>query len=428
MNSRWSEDLRSRMAEYEAPAPEALFEQVMEALPAAEPAPVVPLVGWRRWTAVAAVVAVMAGGYLLLDRSVQPDADMLTQSIAQSEQAMVEEFIAQSQSEVKPAEQVAENIVKKSLVIRGIPAQAPILVSENQAVEEVAQNENTIPEKANEAEINEANNTENNAENKAENQPAKSKSAAQSRETSARTSMSNLYAVSQPSKRNSARLTANIFASGSAADYSKHGEQQVFQINSVLFGEGDMTAASNGVLLMSSKERYKSDTHHSQPVRVGFSLRYQFSDSWAVESGLTYSMLHSRTKAGHTNNYSTDKQMLSYLGLPVSGVYNIWPTKHFVLYLSAGAMIEKCIAGSVKTIYTINGQNEKMQRTNLMVDELQFSVMGSVGAQVNLSPIVGLYVEPGVGYWFNNGSAIETIYSQQPLNFNLNIGLRFTLR
>lgn len=417
MDSRWSENLRSRMAEYEAPAPEALFEQVMEALPAAEPAPVVPLVGWRRWTAVAAVVAVMAGGYLLLDRSAQPDADMLAQSIAQSEQAMVEEFVAQSHSEAQPAEQVAENIVKKSLAVRNIPEPKPALVSEVQAVEEVAQSENLASAKANKA------------ENEAEDKPAKQKSATQSREVSARSSMSNLYAASQPAKRTpQARLTANIFASGSAADYSKHGERQMFQINSVLFGEGDMAAASNGVLLMSSKERYKSDTHHSQPVRVGVSLRYQFSDRWAVESGLTYSMLHSRTKSGHTNNYSTDKQMLSYLGLPVSGVYNIWPTRHFVLYLSAGAMIEKCIAGSVKTTYTINGQNEKMQRTNLMVDELQFSVMGSVGAQVNLSPIVGLYVEPGVGYWFNNGSAIETIYSQQPLNFNLNIGLRFTLR
>ena len=91
-------------------------------------------------------------------------------------------------------------------------------------------------------------------------------------------------------------------------------------------------------------------------------------------------------------------------------------------------MLEKCVSGSVKTTYTINGKNEKSQRRDLMVDELQFSVMASAGAQVNLSPLVGLYVEPGVGYWFDNGSAVQTIYGEQPLNFNLNLGLRFTLR
>ena len=79
MNSRWSDDLRERMAEYEAPAPEALFEQIMEAMPASQPASVVPLSGWRRWAAVAAAVAVVAGGYLLLDRPLQSEEELMAE-------------------------------------------------------------------------------------------------------------------------------------------------------------------------------------------------------------------------------------------------------------------------------------------------------------------------------------------------------------
>lgn len=44
--------------------------------------------------------------------------------------------------------------------------------------------------------------------------------------------------------------------------------------------------------------------------------------------------------------------------------------------------------------------------------------------QYNISSMVGIYAEPGLSYYFDNGSNIETIYSEKPLNFNLNIGLR----
>ena len=35
--------------------------------------------------------------------------------------------------------------------------------------------------------------------------------------------------------------------------------------------------------------------------------------------------------------------------------------------------------------------------------------MGAVGAQYNISSRVGIYVEPGVSYFFDDGSDIETI-------------------
>ena len=418
MNSRWSDDLRERMAEYEAPAPEALFEQIMEAMPASQPASVVPLSGWRRWAAVAAAVAVVAGGYLLLDRPLQSEEELMAEvervfSAEQNEvlaEVLTEELppvaeLAQATSQKRAAQPVKQVTVEQP----SEQASAELLPASVEAKNtQLTKEENTQP---------------------AEEKPSKP---AEKRVTTEH-QRNNYYAMLQLSeKRTTSRLSANVFASGSAAGYTAHGTQQVFQVNSSLFGDksSSLLAAGTGgdMLLYDSKESLQTDIHHSQPVKFGFTLRYHITDRWAVESGVVYSMLHSRSQMGHTSNYSTDRQSLHYLGLPVSGVYNLWSNKRFVVYLSAGAMLEKCVSGSVKTTYTINGKNEKSQRRDLMVDELQFSVMASAGAQVNLSPLVGLYVEPGVGYWFDNGSAVQTIYGEQPLNFNLNLGLRFTLR
>lgn len=41
--------------------------------------------------------------------------------------------------------------------------------------------------------------------------------------------------------------------------------------------------------------------------------------------------------------------------------------------------------------------------------------------------MVGVYVEPGLSYYFDDGTDIKTIYKDKPLNLNLNFELRFTI-
>ena len=40
---------------------------------------------------------------------------------------------------------------------------------------------------------------------------------------------------------------------------------------------------------------------------------------------------------------------------------------------------------------------------------------------------VGIYAEPGVSYHFDDHSSLQTIYKEKPLNFNLNVGIRYTI-
>ena len=70
------------------------------------------------------------------------------------------------------------------------------------------------------------------------------------------------------------------------------------------------------------------------------------------------------------------------------------------------------------------------QRAMLMPAEKAFSIVEIVDIlrQYDFSKLVGVYLEPGVSYYFDNGSDVRTIYKDKPFNFNLNLGVRFTIR
>ena len=146
--------------------------------------------------------------------------------------------------------------------------------------------------------------------------------------------------------------------------------------------------------------------HHRQPVRFGFSLRYRFTDRWSIESGLTYTRLSSDIITTEDGVTTMTEQRLNYIGLPFNISYDLWKSRHFGLYLTTGGTIEKCLDTS----------------------SWQFSVNGAFGAEYKLTDVFSLYAEPGLGYYFNDGSTTPTIYQDRPLNFNLSVGLRFNLK
>ena len=85
--------------------------------------------------------------------------------------------------------------------------------------------------------------------------------------------------------------------------------------------------------------------------------------------------------------------------------------KHFNLYLGAGLQADKCV-------YAIAG-NERLNER-----EVLFGLNGTMGLQVNIVPMVGLYIEPEVSYALNEGS-IETFRSDEPFVITARGGLRF---
>ena len=146
------------------------------------------------------------------------------------------------------------------------------------------------------------------------------------------------------------------------------------------------------------------------------------------ESGVTYTYLSSSLSSGTSKNLYETEQSLQYIGIPLNIMYNIWDNKQMGFYLSGGGLVEKNISGKSHTNYIINNKIELSEERKIKDGPLQFSVNSAVGFQYNASSLLGVFVEPGIGYYFNNGSDIETIYKDKPLNFNLKIGLRFNIK
>ena len=174
--------------------------------------------------------------------------------------------------------------------------------------------------------------------------------------------------------------------------------------------------------------QYNTEIHHRQPIRVGVSVRYDFTKRWGIETGLTYSMLSSTITTGGSGYSSRTEQELHYIGIPLQISYDFLQSKWFSLYVNAGGMIEKCISGKAVASYVPEGESAFESREGITARPLQWSLNAAIGAEVHFTPLIGLYVEPGASYFFNDGSGISTIYKERPLNFNFEFGLRFTFR
>ena len=164
--------------------------------------------------------------------------------------------------------------------------------------------------------------------------------------------------------------------------------------------------------------------NHHQPIRVGLSLRYAISPRWSLLTGVNYSYLQSDFSS-YNNRTSTDKkQKLHYIGIPVNLSYTLWQKKKFNLYLIAGAQAEKLVKGQTETTTTQHNQSTTSKTENVHENKPIFSTNTSLGVEYQLGKFIGLFAEPGVNYYFKNGSGIESSYTEKPFNFNFNLGVR----
>lgn len=180
-----------------------------------------------------------------------------------------------------------------------------------------------------------------------------------------------------------------------------------------------------GILLFNQGKAVNSDIKHRLPVRAGISVVYNLNDRLGVESGLSYTNLTSDIKEGSGSHYYSAVQRLHYIGLPLNVKYRIWSWKSLDFYASGGGLVEKCVAATLDCDYFIDNHKNGGNDESISDRPWQFSVNASAGVQCNIVKSVGIYVEPGISYYFDDGSQLRTIYKDKPLNFNLNLGVRF---
>lgn len=179
-----------------------------------------------------------------------------------------------------------------------------------------------------------------------------------------------------------------------------------------------------GMLVTNKGHLADRRVRHRLPVHAGASIAYRINDRVSVETGIAYSYLSADIHEGSDSYYFAGEQSLHYVGIPVGVRVRAMSWKNFDIYVGAGFEADKCVSGTLKKSYVINGQTRDDGHESISIRPLQWSVNAGAGVQYNISSMVGIYAEPGLSYYFDNGSNIKTIYSEKPLNFNLNIGLR----
>ena len=195
-------------------------------------------------------------------------------------------------------------------------------------------------------------------------------------------------------------------------------------------GPDDVIWADNpqlGIGIFNQGKSVKTEYKHRLPVRVGLNVAYRLTDRLSVESGVSYTRLSSDMKDGTKDNYSSGSQKLDYIGVPLNVKYRAFGYRRLSVYASAGLLTEKCVSGKTTHEYVISGEKKKHETEDVAAKPWQLSVNAALGAQLDVLRNVGVYVEPGVSYYFDDRSPLSTIYKEKPLNFNLNMGVRYTI-
>ena len=94
-------------------------------------------------------------------------------------------------------------------------------------------------------------------------------------------------------------------------------------------------------------------------------------------------------------------------------------SKNVNFYAYAGGAVEKCISDKYSVLNTSIIHKEK-------VSGFQWSANVGIGVGFKLGEHLGLYIDPSLRYYFDNGQP-KSIRIAQPLTFGLEMGLRIRL-
>lgn len=161
---------------------------------------------------------------------------------------------------------------------------------------------------------------------------------------------------------------------------------------------------------------YEEQQHHDQPVSIGLTASYGLSRKFALSTGLVYTHLNSSFTSIMHSSQIQRHQRLDYFGIPLTLQWKAWNHRNLSVYLSAGMEADWNIKADTETEQV----NQTMEK-----DRAQWSVGASVGLQYNILPQVGLYAEPGIRHYFDNGSRVRNFFKDRPTSPSIQIGVRF---
>lgn len=158
--------------------------------------------------------------------------------------------------------------------------------------------------------------------------------------------------------------------------------------------------------LMMSSEALQLHYRHDMPLSLGINLRWQVSGRIALESGVTYSYLHSYEE--HAGD-----QKLHFVGIPLKLDVHLFSAGLLDVGVGAYGMGEKCLSAEQGGI-------------RYQEPALQWSAGVFLDAGCRLGRLTTLYLQPSLSYYFTKTNLL-TYRTENPLGFTLQAGLRFYL-
>ena len=181
-----------------------------------------------------------------------------------------------------------------------------------------------------------------------------------------------------------------------------------------IYGEEYLLASYKAI-----QRKQQVNAKHHAPVSVGLQVAFGIAPRLSLSTGMVYTRTSSDFYPYAPGSNYNVHQVLHYVGIPVGLNYEFWQSGGFHAYVMAGAEADYNVKNDT--------EEEGVKKENAKRDRVQFSGKASLGAQYDITPKVGLYIEPGAKYYFDNGSYVENTFKDKKLNFNLQFGLRFNL-
>ncbi len=427
----WSEILREKAGSYNPDAPKASFSSLQEKMLAAAAAQAAKRAGVRRnifrGTAVAASLAALitAGVLMFPDRKVPAVEIVSDQPVAEVAAPVAESAAAQvSNAVAEAAGAVAESGAAQAaspVASAAAPAKKTVPVSDARLSSGAAPAASPATSPA--ASVAAA----------SDSAPASHSETALAQEFPQQDSPARDAAAGSPSS-NTGSVQSDLFASLDETDARPAGSIRR-QLRKFSIGASGMIAANsgksnatraisqNGIVITSDRygKKYCSfgapEVHYQYyaPVSAGLSLRYDFTDRLYAETGLRFTYLTTSVTPSGAH------QDLLYAGISLGIGCRIAGFGNFDLYGSAYGMPSKCVWGRAGTSFPVN-------ISGIRDIPIMWSAGVAPGIQYNFGPLLGIYAEPTLSYYFKNDNAPQTLYKEKPFYFTLNIGVRFNLQ
>ena len=413
---KWTQQLHDKLAEREVAPPDDLWADIEAALPkdlAGNKKPRARFVPLRRWAVAATLALLVAGGGYCLWHSSNPEAQTSTPTPYTPQPEL-------SQADPKVLTESQENhgdwLNDSSAAEIRVPV--PVIQPSTNLMAQASVEESII-ETHESTESSEILQTENDQQQSNDNSQFSTLHSPLSTDDPLRQIDE---AIAQLSSKADKAMTLALYASNGFNHLQRSNGVRMddalaarYEIDQYLPHNRALTRSDEPIYLVGYEERQK----HYLPIAIGLSVSYSLSTKWSLSSGIIYTRLHSDFASIINGSAISQEQILHYLGIPLNAQYQLFHRGGLNIYLSAGAEADY----NIKTYLASEGVTQHLNR-----DRLQFSVQGGVGLQYNILPQFGLYAEPGVKHYFDNGSRLRNYFKDQPTSFNLQLGLRLNLK